>query len=427
MAGFDAIGAQREALPDAPPRNGGGLGAVESPWTAAGGRPPIRSRRNRRDRPRVALVHDYLLVRRGAERTFEAITECWPDAPIFTLLYDEEGTEGRFAHREIHTSYLQRIGCGQAGFRKLLPTFPRAVRSLRLRDYDLVISSSSAFAHGVRVPTEGRHVCYCHSPFRYAWFERERALEEVAPMLRPLLRRTLEAIRRADLRASRSVHSYLANSTITQSRISEFWDRPSTVIHPPVEVERFSPAPPERYFLVVTELVRHKRVELALEAARRAKVEIRVVGDGPDKERLESSFGGPGGTARFLGRLCDGDLERQYARAQALVLPNVEEFGIAAVEAQASGRPVVAVAEGGALETVVHGKTGVLVSRGDVDGLASALESTSFEHFDPARIVAHANAFSKNAFQRRISEAVGVAAESAPLAQTGVPAASAAL
>src|SRR5262249_12609239 len=123
----------------------------------------------------------------------------------------------------------------------------------------------------------------------------------------------------------------------------------------------------------------------------------------------------------------DGDLERQYARAQALVLPNVEEFGIAAVEAQASGRPVVAVAEGGALETVVHGKTGVLVSRGDVDGLASALESTSFEHFDPARIVAHATAFSKNAFQRRISEAVGVAAESAPLAQTGVPAASAAL
>jgi glycosyltransferase involved in cell wall biosynthesis len=375
----------------------------------------------------VALVHDYLLVRRGAERTFEAIAECWPEAPIYTLLYDEEGTEGRFAHREIQTSYLQRIGCGQAGFRKLLPTFPRAVRSLKLRDYDLVISSSSAFAHGVRVPAQGRHVCYCHSPFRYAWFERERALEEVPAVLRPALRRTLSAIRRADLRASRTVHSYLANSTITQRRISQYWDRPSQVIHPPVEVERFSPGPPEGHFLVVTELVRHKRVEVALEAAQRADVEIRVIGDGPDRPRLEAMYGGDQGTAQFLGRLCDTDLERQYALAQALVLPNVEEFGIAAVEAQAAGRPVVAIAAGGALETVVHGKTGVLVSGGDVDGLAAAMASTRFEHFDQARIVAHANAFSKKAFQDRIREAVGVAAESAPLAQAGVAAVSAAV
>jgi glycosyltransferase involved in cell wall biosynthesis len=372
----------------------------------------------------VALVHDYLLVMRGAERTFAAMAECWPDAPIYTLLYDEEGTQGRFAGREVHTSYLQRMGIGQRRFRSFLPAFPRAARSLPLDRYDLVVSSSSAFAHGV-VPGEGsRHVCYCHSPFRYAWFERDRALGEVPRPLRRTLDHVLWRTRQADRRASRRVSRYVANSAITRERISKYWGRESSVVHPPVEVERFRRGRPGRYFLVVTELVRHKRVDLALEAARRAGVEIRVVGEGPDRERLEARFGGPASQARFLGRVDDAELAELYSGAQALVLPNVEEFGIAAVEAQAAGRPVVAVAAGGALETVLDGETGILVEPGDVGALSEKLAVTDFDRFDTDRIAAHADRFSKSVFQERLVREVelcGSAREADQAVTAGIP------
>jgi glycosyltransferase involved in cell wall biosynthesis len=356
--------------------------------------------------PSVALVHDYLLVMRGAERTFEAISECWPEAPIYTLLYDREGTEERFAHRDVRTSYLQRFGVGQGGFRRLLPAFPRAVRSWELDRYDLVISSSSAFAHGVRVNGGTRHVCYCHSPFRYAWLETDRALGEVPPPLRPMLRRVLWDIRETDRTASRRVTRYVANSEITRERIAEFWNRASTVVHPPVEVDRFSSAVPQGYFLVVAELVRHKRVDVALEAAGKAGVWIRVVGEGPDRAKLEAQYGGPDGSAEFLGRVDDAKLARLYSHARALVLPNVEEFGIAAVEAQAAGCPVIAFAAGGALETVIDGETGVLVRSGDVQALAKALADTDFDRFSSKHIVRHAHRFSRGAFQGRITAEV---------------------
>jgi glycosyltransferase involved in cell wall biosynthesis len=370
----------------------------------------------------VALVHDYLLVMRGAERTFAAIADCWPDAPIYTLLYDEEGTRGRFADREIHTSYLQKPGVGQGNFRSLLPLFPRAVRSLRLDGYDTVISSSSAFAHGV-VPDRGAsHVCYCHSPFRYAWFETERALGEVRRPLRRPLRHALWRVREADRRASGSVSHYVANAAITQERIRRFWGRESSVVHPPVEVERFSPAAPEDYLLIVAELVRHKRIEVALEAASRAGREVRVVGEGPDRKRLESLYGGAAGTARFLGRVDDAELTGLYARAQAFVLPNVEEFGIAAVEAQAAGTPVIAAAAGGALETVVDGETGVLVEPDDVEAFAASMAETDFGRFDQDRIAAHARTFSTEAFQRKlrseVDRAVAGPAAAQPVAAT---------
>ena len=286
--------------------------------------------------PSVALVHDYLLVRRGAERTFEAIAECWPRAPIYTLLYDEDGTEGRFAGREINTSYLQRLGVSQRRFRTLLPAFPRAVRSLPLTSYDLVVSSSSAFAHAVRIRDGARHVCYCHSPFRYAWFESERALAEVPSMLRPALRRTLTGIRRADRLAAREPTRYVSNSAITRERVRSYWGRASSVVHPPVEVERFATdSSPERYLLVVCELVRHKRVDRALEAARRAQATVYVVGEGPERARLQAEYS-PG--AKFLGRVGDAELAQLYARCRALLISNVEEFGIAAVEAMAAGQ-----------------------------------------------------------------------------------------
>jgi glycosyltransferase involved in cell wall biosynthesis len=345
-------------------------------------------------------VHDYLLVMRGAERTFAAMADCWPDAPVYTSLYSESGTEGAFADRRVETSYLQRIGIDQKGFRRLLPLFPSAFERLRLSEYELVVSSSSAFAHGVRAAPDAMHVCYCHSPFRYAWHERDLALSEAHASLRPLLRRTLGRIRDWDRRASERVTHYIANSRIIQQRIGDYYGREATVIHPPVDTDRFRPADePEDYLLVVCEVVRHKRVEVALEAARRAGRTIKVVGTGPDLERLRARYSH---CADFLGRVPDPELTELYSRAGALVVPNVEEFGIAAVEAQAAGRPVVAVNAGGTKETVVDGETGVLVERGSVDELAEALREVDFSRFSSERIEQNAERFSRRRFETQL-------------------------
>jgi glycosyltransferase involved in cell wall biosynthesis len=353
--------------------------------------------------PSVALVHDYLLVMRGAERTFAAMASCWPEAPIYTLLYDEEGTNGVFRGREVHTSYLKKLHARQSGFRRLLPLFPRAVERLPVQDYDVVISSSSAFAHGVKPGPGAVHLCYCYTPFRYAWVEQDRALEEAHPLMRPALRRLLAKLRRWDVKASGRVSHYIAISQMTRERIRSIWNREASVVHPPVEVDRFAIGSPEDYFLVVTELVRHKRVELALEAARRAGRRIKVVGGGPELEELQHAYGG---SAEFLGRVDDEELRSLYAGALALVLPGVEEFGIAAVEAQAAGRPVIAAAAGGVLETVIPGRTGVFVPPGDVDELARAMRETPFDSFDPQLVAAHAGLFSVGAFKRRLAAEV---------------------
>jgi glycosyltransferase involved in cell wall biosynthesis len=364
---------------------------------------------------RIALVHDYLIGMRGADRTFVAMAELWPEAPIYTLLYDEAGTGGVFKGRELHTSYLRGLHPHRDDFRRLLPLFPRAVEHLPVQDYDLIISSSSAFAHGVRTAPGAVHVCYCHTPFRYAWIEHERALREVHPLMRPALRRFLNRLRKWDTEASRRVTRYLAISEFTRDRIRSIWDRDSTVVHPPVDLERFTIGPAEDYLLVVTELVRHKRVELALEAARRAGRAIKVVGGGPELSKLRETFGG---SAEFLGRVSDEEVESLYSGALALVVPGVEEFGIAVVEAQAAGRPVIAAAAGGVLETVVPGLTAVLVPPGDVDALARAMRDTRFDSFDPDTIRAHTGPFSVNAFKRRLATQVAHAlaeAESRPV------------
>lgn len=359
-----------------------------------------------------ALVHDYLLVMRGAERTFASIADNWPSAPIYTLLHDPEGTDGHFAGRSVTTSYLQRVGARQDGFRRLLPLFPHAAGSLPVQEHEVIVSSSSAFAHGVRADAAAVHVCYCHSPFRYAWHERERALAEMRGPVRPLLDRTLDLIKAWDLKASRRVTRYVANSQVTRQRINDFYAREAAVVHPPVDLDRFSPGEPEDYALVVCEVVRHKRVEVALEAARRAGMPIKVVGGGPDLERLRALYGD---SAEMLGRVSDDALPALYAGARAVVVANVEEFGIAAVEGQAAGRPVVAAAAGGALETVIAGETGVLVRPDDVDAFAEVLRYTDFDSFSVDRIRANAERFSPQAFQNglqaEVDRAVGVAPE----------------
>jgi glycosyltransferase involved in cell wall biosynthesis len=350
-------------------------------------------------RPRVALAHDYLLVMRGAERTFAAIADLYPAAPIYTLLYDEAATDRRFAGKSVTTSPLQHLGVRQRGFRRLLPLYPNAIRTLRPGPCDVLLSSSSAFAHGIIAPPGAVHICYCYTPFRYAWYEQQRALSEMPRWLRPLLSRQLRRIREWDLQASRRVDAYIAISQLTRERIKSCYGRDSTVIHPPVETDRFHIGTPGDALLVVSELVPHKRVDVALEAARRAKASIYVVGTGPDRKALEEAYP----EAEFFGRLPDEELAEFYAQARAVLVPSTEEFGITAVEAQASGRPVLAAAAGGALETVLDGRTGRLVSPDDVDALAEAIGALDHLDFDPAEARENAERFSLASFGTRLA------------------------
>ncbi|MGH2864892.1 MAG: glycosyltransferase [Solirubrobacteraceae bacterium] len=372
--------------------------------------PHARTQNARADALDVSLTHDYLLVMRGAERTFAAIADLYPSAPIFTLLYNESATSARFAGRSITTSPLQRLGTRQSNFRRLLPLYPAAVARLRLPPSELVLSSSSAFAHGVRVPPGAVHVCYCHAPFRYAWYEQARALQEAPRLLRPLMRAELRRIRRWDLAASRRVDVYVGNSELTRERIKRFYGREAELVHPPVETHRFSPGKPGDRLLIVSEIVPHKRLEVALQAARRARAPIRVVGSGPDLTGLMRAYP----EAEFLGRVSDEDLAMLYAGSRAVIVPSMEEFGITAVEAQAAGRPVIAAAAGGALETVLDDRTGVLARLDDVEDFQRAIERIDDIDFDPEQAVQNAERFSVASFRRAIQMQVTVAMERGP-------------
>ncbi|MBJ7354220.1 MAG: glycosyltransferase [Thermoleophilaceae bacterium] len=352
----------------------------------------------------IALVHDYLLTMRGAERTFAEMAALWPISPIYTSLFDDEAMTGRFEGHDVHTSSLQRLGVGQSKFRSLLPLFPKAFEHLSLAGKKLVISSSSAFAHGVRPDADATHICYCHSPFRYVWHEFDTALSELPATVRAPLRATLRRIRAWDKDASDRVTHYVANSEITRYRIADCYGRDATVIHPPVDTERFGPPEsPEDYVLYVGELASHKRVEVAIQAAKKARRKLRIVGAGPEKERLQAIHGD---NVDFLGRVSDIQLTELYARAEALIVPNIEEFGITAVEAQGAGRPVLALGRGGARETVLDGVTGVLVPKGDVDQFAEALAYTNFQSFEASAAVKNAERFSSTRFRREFKDYV---------------------
>ena len=345
------------------------------------------------------LVHDYLLVMRGAERSFAALCDLWPGAPLATLLYDQTVFGARLAGHAVRTSPLQRLGARQSTFKALLPLLPWATERLDVSGHDLVVSSSSAFAHGVRPDAGAAHVCYCYTPFRYAWYEWDVGVSQAPRLARPLVSHTLTRIRDWDRSAaSRGTH-YIAISRLSQERISRYWGVDAPIVYPPVELARFAPGEPEDFVLIVCELVRHKRVDLALEAARRAGTPAKVVGRGADERRLRALYGQH---ADFLGRIDDDALAALYPRALALVVPNVEEFGITTVEAQAAGRPVIAAAAGGALETVSDGETGVLVPPGDVDALTAVLRDAQLTRFDPALAVANAQRFSVAAFGSQI-------------------------
>jgi glycosyltransferase involved in cell wall biosynthesis len=362
---------------------------------------------------RVALVHDFLLDLRGAERVFAAICDTWPEADVFTAVYDEAGTEGRFADRRPITSFLQRVRPTAHTFRPLLPFYPHAIESLDLRGYDIVVSSSSAWAHGVLVDPGAVHVCYCHNPFRYAWSEREATLAARSPLVRPALRVLLNRWRQWDWIAAQRVDRYVSNSVLTAGRVRRYLGRESTVLHPPVELERFSVGEPGGYYLVLAELMAHKRIDVAVEAFNRLGRPLVVVGDGPEARRLER-LAGP--TVTFTGRVSDARVAELLRGARALVVTAAEEFGIAAVEALASGRPVIALESGGVLESVQPGRTGVYYPYSTPEALADTVAGFDPDAIDPQACRQAAEKFGTLRFQAALRGIVAdaVAAERAP-------------
>ncbi|MDP9346560.1 MAG: glycosyltransferase [Actinomycetota bacterium] len=355
---------------------------------------------------RVALVHDFLVDVRGAERVFLTLCDLFPQADVFTAVYDEHGTEGRFAGREVHTSYLQRLHPTARSFRALLPLYPSAMEALDLGGYDLVLSSSSAWAHGV-IPDPGAvHVCYCHNPFRYAWNARSETLSGRSGLSRAALGLVFQRWRQWDWIAAQRVDAYAANSHTTQARIARYFGRESTVLHPPVEIGRFAPGTPGADYVVLSELMPHKRIDVAVRAFTDIGLPLLVIGDGPDARRLKRLAGS---NVRFAGRAGDVDVARMLASARALVVTATEEFGIAAVEAQAAGRPVIALHHGGVVETLAEGRTGVFFDPCTPEALAATVRSFDALAIDQEACVANARRFAPASFKHGLEAVVGQA------------------
>jgi glycosyltransferase involved in cell wall biosynthesis len=345
---------------------------------------------------RIALVHDFLLDRRGAERVFAEVCAMFPGADVFTAVYDPRGTEGAFSHHPVHTTGLQRVRPTARTFRALFPFYPAAMERLDLTGYDIVLSSSSAWAHGVLPDEHAVHVCYCHNPFRYAWNARAETLAACPLPLRPVLATLLARWRAWDTLAARRVDRYVANSEVTRRRVHRYLGRESTVVHPPVETSRFAPGPVGEHYVVLSELMRHKRIDVAVEAFTRLGLPLVVIGKGPDTARLKG-LAGP--SVSFVGHVPDAEVAKLLSSARALVVTATEEFGIAAVEAQAAGRPVVALGAGGVLESVKDGITGCFYDAPDPDALIAAVRGFDPLGVDPAACVASAHRFDAGHFR----------------------------
>ncbi len=355
---------------------------------------------------RVALVHDFLLDRRGAERVFTEICDLFPAADVFAAVYDERGTQGVFAERGVQTTGLQRFHPTARTFRALFPFYPAAIERLDLRGYDVVLSSSSAWAHGVLPDEQALHLSYCHNPFRYAWNARAETLAACPAPARPVLAALLARWRSWDTLAAHRVDSYVANSEVTRRRVRRFLGRESGVVHPPVETGRFAPGPVGDHYVVLSQLMRHKRIDVAVEAFSRLGLPLVVIGQGPDAKRLKA-LAGP--SVDFVGHVPDLEVARLLSSARALVVTATEEFGIAAVEAQAAGRPVIALREGGVLETVLDGVTGCFHDAPTPDSLARAVRGFDALAIDPDACVASAGRFDAAHFRAGLLAQLDVA------------------
>jgi glycosyltransferase involved in cell wall biosynthesis len=361
--------------------------------------------------PRVALVHEWLTIPGGSEQVVLELLAMFPQAELFTTIYDPAPWPRAITDRVVHVSFLDRIPGARRNYARLLPLMNRAFRSFDLRAFDLVISSNHACAKNVRAPAHALHVCYCHTPMRYAWDEGFLEGEHVGRVERAALKPLLAWLRRQDRAAARRPQLLVANSRHVADRIRRYYGRTAEIVHPPVDVERFATLQrvPEDFYLVFGRVVPYKRVELAVSACARSGRALKVAGDGRALAMIRSKAAGQD-RVELLGHVSDGERAELLRRARALLFPGEEDFGIVPVEAQAAGLPVIAYGVGGAAESVLDGRTGVLFGEQSVRGLEGAMARFEGLSLDDRELRANAGRFTREHFRGRMAAAIANAA-----------------
>jgi glycosyltransferase involved in cell wall biosynthesis len=360
---------------------------------------------------RVAIVHDWLTGMRGGEKVLEALCELYPDATLYTLVRVPGSVSPQIEARRIVPSFAQALPAAGRFYRAYLPLFPAAVECFDLDSYDLVISSSHCAVKSVIPSPRALHVCYCHSPMRYAWdqFDAYFGPGQVGGVSSRLLRPIMAGLARWDAATAGRVTRFVANSAYVAGRIRRYYNRGSTVVYPPVDTTFYRPATQsdtDPRFLIVSALVPYKRLDVAIEACRRIGARLTIVGRGPEDARLQELAGPDRDNVQFLGWRSDEEVRALYQSAAAVLLPGIEDFGMVPVEAQACGAPVVALGIGGACETVQHRATGILAAESSVEAFAAALDECRRTPFDREAIRANAERFSLQRFLREFSAVV---------------------
>jgi glycosyltransferase involved in cell wall biosynthesis len=350
---------------------------------------------------KVAIVHEWLTIYGGSERVVEQLLKIYPDAHIYTTVYNEKNMGQIFPKEKVTTSFMQKIPFSGKFYTKMLHLMPKAFESFDLSGYDLVISSSTSCAKGVLTTAETRHISYVHTPMRYAWDLYHDYLYQSGFITRVAMKMILPKIRQWDVLSSFRVDDFIANSTIVKKRINKVYRRDSEVIYPPVSTDFFTPNgnPPEDFYLLLSRFIPYKRIDLAIEACNRLQKRLVIIGGGPQEKYLKS-IAGP--TIEFKGRLSDNETKDYYQRCKAFLFPGYEDFGITPLEAQACGRPVIAYGQGGALDTVVDGVTGVFFPEQTVDSLMVALVKFDEIIFDSSNIRTHSEKYSNEQFRNNI-------------------------
>lgn len=358
---------------------------------------------------KVALVHDYLNQYGGAERVLEVLAEIFPKAPIYTLFYDEMKTRGHFANRVKKTSFLD-FKFVRNHHRIFIPLFPLASRNLRLDEsYDLVISSSAGYAKGFNFK-KSFHICYCHTPLRYAWEKSYlKGLDLFKmPSFKTLVKPMLAALRYWDKKTSQRVNLFIANSYFTAKKIKDFYNREAEVIYPPVNLKRFYPEPnlkKEDYFLMIGRLLHYKRFDLGIETFNNLKLPLKIVGEGPELKKLKTLARSP--LIEFLPFVEEpNELRKLYSQARALIFPQIEDFGLVAAEAQACNLPVIGYRAGGVKEIIKERETGLFFDEQTPEALAEAIRLFSKIHFSQSKIIQNAQRFSKENFKSKFQKII---------------------
>jgi glycosyltransferase involved in cell wall biosynthesis len=355
---------------------------------------------------KVALAHDYFVEFGGAERVIEAIHDSFPSAPLYTTVALPQYLPQRLRAADIRTSMMQHLPAMDRRFRHYFMLYPFAVEKFDLTEYDLIFSSSSGYAKGVHRRRNAIHVCYCHTPMRWVWrYEDYVARERFGLGVRAMLPMCLWGLRKWDLRAAQQPNYYIANSRLVAERIKKIYGREAHVIPPPIDVNRFHMSTDiQDYYLILSRLIPYKRIDLAIEACKRMNRRLVIIGDGPDRKRLEKLADD---RIEFLGRQPDAIVNYYLARCRALLFPGEEDFGMAPLEANAAGRPVIAYNSGGARETVVDGKTGVFFDHPNSLALSTAIERFESMVWSQILLRRHAEKFDNNVFAFRVLQFLG--------------------